>query len=70
MSLDADLEAWLRLSLLQGLGQQSLRKLLDAFGTPSAVLAASQRELSAIVPEKIAIAIRDGVDAAAITAVE
>ena len=30
MSMDADLQAWLRLSLLDGLGPQSLRKLLIA----------------------------------------
>lgn len=70
MSLDADLEAWLRLSLVQGLGQQSLRKLLVAMGSPAAVLAAGQRELSAIVPEKTAIAIRSGGEDAAISAVE
>jgi DNA processing protein len=60
MSLDADLEAWLRLSLLQGLGHQSLRKLLVALGSPASVLAASQRELCAVVTEKTAIAIRHG----------
>lgn len=71
MSLDADLEAWLRLSLLQGLGPQSLRKLLVALGTPADILAASQRELAAVVPEKTATAIRNGgADATAIAAVE
>jgi DNA processing protein len=60
MSVDADLEAWLRLSLLPGLGHQSLRKLLVALGTPENVLIANHRELSAIVSEKIAIAIRNG----------
>ncbi len=60
MSVDADLEVWLRLSLLPGLGHQSLRKLLVALGTPENVLAASHRELRGIVSEKIAIAIRSG----------
>jgi DNA processing protein len=60
MSVDADLEAWLRLSLLPGLGHQSLRKLLVALGTPANILAAGHRELSSIVGEKIAIAIRNG----------
>lgn len=60
MSVDADLEVWLRLSLLPGLGHQSLRKLLVALGTPANILAASHRELSGIVGEKIAIAIRNG----------
>ncbi len=60
MALEADLEAWLRLSLLQGLGNQSLRKLLVVLGTPAGILAAAHRELCAVVPEKIALAIRNG----------
>lgn len=60
MSIDTDLEAWLRLSLLPGLGHQSLRKLLVALGTPANILTAGHRELSNVVGEKIAIAIRNG----------
>lgn len=60
MSVDADLEAWLRLSLLPGLGHQSLRKLLVTLGTPANILTASHRELSSIVGEKLSIAIRNG----------
>lgn len=60
MPLDADLEAWLRLTLLQGLGHQSLRKLLVALGSPANILAAGQSRLCAIVPEKTANAIRSG----------
>jgi len=60
MPLEADLEAWLRLSLMHGLGQQSLRKLLVALGSPENILAASQRELTTTVSEKIAFAIRSG----------
>lgn len=60
MSLDPDLEAWLRLSLIDGLGPQSLRKLLVACGTPHAILGASARDLGAIVPGSIVSAIRDG----------
>lgn len=71
MSLDGDLQAWLRLSLLQGLGHQSLRKLLVALGSPASVLAASQRELRAVVSEKLAVAIRNGgADPAELAAVE
>lgn len=70
MPVDADLEAWLRLSLLPGLGHQSLRKLLLAFGSPANILAASQPALCAVVPEKTAIAIRrGGADPAAWSAV-
>ena len=60
MPLSEDLDAWLRLSLLSGLGQQSLRKLLVAHGSPVNVLAAGQRALREIVNDKTAAAIRDG----------
>ncbi|MBX3665619.1 MAG: DNA-processing protein DprA [Burkholderiales bacterium] len=60
MAIPADLEAWLRLSLLPGLGHQSLRRLLVALGTPEAVLAAGQGTLRAIVNEKLAAAIGNG----------
>jgi DNA processing protein len=60
MALDADLEAWLRLSLLPGLGHHSLRKLLVALGSPENILAASRRVLSEIVAEKIANTICQG----------
>lgn len=58
--MDADLQAWLRLSLLDGLGPQSLRKLLLAFGSPQDILAASSRDLGAVVSGKLATAIREG----------
>ncbi len=60
MAIPADLEAWLRLSLLPGLGHQSLRRLLLAFGTPEAVLAAGQNALRTVVNEKLAAAISTG----------
>ena len=60
MAVDAELEAWLRLSLLPGLGHQSLRKLLLEFGSPEAVLGAGQGSLRSIVDERIASAIRNG----------
>lgn len=60
MSLDPDLEAWLRLSLLDGLGPQSLRKLLVALGSPRDILAAAARDLAAVVPNNIVSAIRGG----------
>lgn len=60
MAVDAELEAWLRLSLLPGLGHQSLRKLLLEFGSPEAVLGAGQGSLRSIVNERVASAIRNG----------
>jgi DNA processing protein len=60
MALDADLEAWLRLSLTDGLGAQTLRKLLLEFATPEAVLAAPRRALAARVAPELAAAIAAG----------
>lgn len=58
--MDADLQAWLRLSLLDGLGPQSLRKLLIAHGSPQDILAASARDLGTVVSSRLVSAIRDG----------
>ena len=60
MPLAPDLEAWLRLSLTQGLGSESFRKLLSAFGGPEQILAASRTSLTVVVSGKIADAILDG----------
>jgi DNA processing protein len=57
MALDAELEAWLTLSLTDGLGNQSCAKLLIAFGGPQQVLAASRKDLSGMVPAKVAAAL-------------
>ncbi|MBX3663000.1 MAG: DNA-processing protein DprA [Burkholderiales bacterium] len=71
MAVHAELEAWLRLSLLPGLGPQSLRRLLIALGSPEAVLAASQPTLRAIVSDRIAMAIgKGGADRSTWSAVE
>ena len=44
MSLDPELESWLRLVHTPGVGRQSLYKLLKHFGSPDAVLAACRDE--------------------------
>ncbi len=41
MPLDASLASWLKLSQISGLGNEGLRRLLQAFGSPDAVLQAS-----------------------------
>ena len=51
MPLDPYLEAWLRLGLTPGLGNQALRQLLAAFGGPEQVLGANARSLGRVVPE-------------------
>lgn len=70
MALDSDLEAWLRLSLLPGLGPASLRKLLLACGTPQEVLRASADTLATVLPANLVALVRDGgAPAAALAAV-
>jgi DNA processing protein len=65
---DADLGAWIRLSLVPGLGGQGLRKLLGAFGLPQQVLAAGRGALARIVSAEIAARILSEADAGAIAA--
>jgi DNA processing protein len=57
MPLAPDLEAWLRLSLTHGLGGESFRKLLSAFGGPEQVLGANRNSLTTVVSSKIADAL-------------
>jgi len=68
MPHDAELAAWLKLSLVQGLGGQSLRRLLAAFGLPQQVLAAGRGALERIVSAEIAGRIRSDLDAPAVDA--
>lgn len=69
MVLDKDLEQWLRLSLLPGLGDESFRRLLLAFGSPEQVLAATHAELGKVVRAQLARAICDGGETAGLAAV-
>jgi DNA processing protein len=58
MPLDDELAAWLRLSLVPGLGSEGLRRLLAAHGGPLQVLMADRAELARLVPGSIASAIK------------
>ncbi len=60
MPLGADLAAWLRLALTNGLSGESFRKLLSAFGGPEQVLGASRSALTRVVSGKLADALLDG----------
>jgi DNA processing protein len=51
---DAELAAWLRLTLVPGLGGQGLRKLLGEFGLPSHVLGAGRAALAGSVGDALA----------------
>jgi DNA processing protein len=61
MSDDADLGAWIDLSLVPGIGGQTLRALLSRFGLPVAVFRASRSQLAQCVSANIAerILLRD-----------
>ncbi len=54
MRPDPGLTAWIRLSLTDGLGSATFRKLLSAFGLPDQILGASHANLSRFVPTAMA----------------
>jgi DNA processing protein len=62
MPLDASLASWISLSQTPGLGNEGLRRLLQAFGSPDAVLQASVSSLSRHVKPAVAQAVAAGVD--------
>lgn len=66
MSLDASLEAWLALSLTRGLGGEGARRLLQEYGSPEAVFAASTGSLKTLVKPNVAAEIAKGIDQAAL----
>jgi DNA processing protein len=62
MPLDASLASWVILSLIPGLGNEGLRRLLQAYGSPEAVLCASVSSLSKCAKPAVACAIAEGID--------
>lgn len=64
MSLDPELAAWIALGQVSGLGGEGQRRLLQAFGSPSAIFAASSSALAQHVKPAIAKAIGQGIDEA------
>lgn len=59
---DQAIEAWVALSLIDGIGSVTLCQLLRRFGSPNAVFAASHAQLTEIVDNKIASCIAKGLD--------
>ena len=57
-----DLEAWLSLNLIDGVGGESIRRLLIAFGNPAAVLSAHPSALQRIVKKPLAQRIAQGAE--------
>ena len=70
MPLDATLASWLTLSQIPGLGNESLRRLLQTFGSPEAVLLAPTSELKRIVKPTVAQAITQSADNSALADTE
>ncbi len=69
MRLDATLAAWLALSQIPGLGNEGLRRLLQAFGSPESVFQASVSSLSKHVKSAVAQAIAEGIEESALAPV-
>ena len=69
MAIDASLASWIILSQIPGLGNEGLRRLLQAFGSPDAALNASVSSLSQHVKPGVAQAISQGIDESALDAV-
>lgn len=62
MKPSPDVESWLSLSLIQGLGDESVRRLLVAFGSPTGIFSASTSALERIVKKNIVHNIKCGGD--------
>lgn len=60
MAVDHSLKAWLALSLTHGLGGDGARRLLQEFGSPEAVFAASASSLKSVVKAEVAAEISKG----------
>ncbi|MEO6422189.1 MAG: DNA-processing protein DprA [Candidatus Nitrotoga sp.] len=58
--MDAELASWLALNQIPGLGNEGLRRLLQAFGTPAQVFATPEHTLQKLVQPVIAAAITQG----------
>ena len=67
MPLDGELASWLTLSQISGLGNEGFRRLLQAFGTPTAILATPAATLKQIVRPAVANAIKQKPDVAYIS---
>ncbi|HWT55285.1 MAG TPA: DNA-processing protein DprA [Rhodocyclaceae bacterium] len=72
---DSELAAWLRLTLTPGLGSQGQRRLLQAFGLPTAIFKARGAELRAVLGDELATVLANhdaeaGIDAALAWAAE
>lgn len=67
MTTYSDEEYWVALSLIRGVGSETYRRLLGAFGEPREIFAASRAALGQVVSDRVAGAIRQGADAQAVS---
>jgi DNA processing protein len=62
MPLDTELVSWVALSQVPGLGGEGLRRLLQVFGSPEAIISASAASLKQYVKPAIVELIKAGID--------
>lgn len=64
---DGSRAAWIRLTLIPGVGGETQRALLKAFGPPERIFTASARELEAVAGARVAVSIeaREGAESVA-----
>jgi DNA processing protein len=70
MPLDAELTAWLKLTLIPGVSGEAVRRLLAAYGEPVRALAAGRGELAKHLPATVAAAIKQSDVTGALAAVD
>jgi DNA processing protein len=63
-----DIESWLAIGLIDGLGDEAIRRLLVAFGSPAGILSANSSSLERLVKKKVADSIVLGADRTKIAA--
>ena len=63
---NASLSSWLRLTLIPGIGGETQRKLLAAFGLPEAIFSADRSALRSVIGEKSAALLFDAENQAAV----
>lgn len=68
MLANPSLDAWLRLTLIPGIGSETQRKLLTAFGLPEAVFSSGYDALSRVVGGKMARLLLDTDNSKAVAA--
>jgi DNA processing protein len=68
MKMISDIESWVALSMIDGLGDESIRKLLGVFDSPAKILSASPMELERVVKRKAAGSLARGANSEKVAA--